>query len=64
MKNTFIERIELTTVNQLIKELKQLPPTAKVYTNGTNGYMHIGTDICGDIYITFDDNPLDEEYEN
>ena len=58
------KRIELTTVEDLIKELKQLPPKAKVYTNGLLGYMHIGRDIDGNDSVTFDDSDLSEYYED
>lgn len=57
------KRIELTTVVELIEELKQLPPKAKVYANGTEGYMHIGVDMYGNDCVTFDDDELNEEYE-
>ena len=59
----FTKRAELTTVVELIEELKQLPPKTKVYANGTYGYMHIGTDEKGNQCITFDDSPLNDEYE-
>lgn len=52
------KRIELTTVGELIKELKKLPKKTEVYANGTYGYMHIG-EIC----ISFDDDPLDYLYQ-
>ena len=37
------KKIELTTVEDLIKELQQLPPKSKVYANGTYGYMYTFT---------------------
>lgn len=52
------KRIILTTVEQLINELKKLPKETEVYTNGTYGYMHIGYNS-----ISFDDDPLDFLYK-
>lgn len=61
----FMKRVELTTVVELIEELKQLPPKTKVYANGVyGGYMHIMEDSNGKQCISFDDDPLDEEYES
>lgn len=57
------KKVELTTVIELIEELKQLPPKTKVYANGTFGYMHIGNDINGDMSVTFDDSDLAEFYD-
>lgn len=57
-------KIELTTVVELIEELKQLTPKTKVYTNGTHGYMHIGKDENGDDCVSFDDKQLNEEYSS
>ena len=57
-------RIELTTVIELIEELKKLPPKTNVYVNGVYGsYMHI-LDCDGTQCISFDDDPLDELYES
>ena len=58
----FTKRVELTTVVELIEELKQLPPKTKVYANGTNGYMHIGTDVDGNDCVSFDYDMMSEEY--
>lgn len=58
----FVKRITLATVGELIKELQQLNPKAKVYVAGEYGYMHIGAGIDGNQYVTFDD-ALDEYYE-
>lgn len=61
----FTKRVELTTVVELIEELKKLPPKTKVYTNGIYGsYMHILNDYNGEQCISFDDDPLNEEYES
>ena len=60
----FTKRIELTTIIELIEELKQLPPKAKVYANGASGYMHIGKDTDGNDSVTFDDSDLSEYYED
>lgn len=57
-------RVELTDVENLIEELKKLPPKTKVYASGANGYMHIGTDMHRDDCVTFDYDELNEEYEN
>ena len=56
------KRIELTTVGELIDELKQLPPESKVWTGGTYGYMHIWTDRDG-TEVSFDESELAEFYE-
>ena len=53
------KRVELTTVDKLITELKKLPKDMKVYANGTFGYMHIG-----DASVTFDDDLLEDFYES
>ena len=58
----FHRRIKLTTVAELIEELKQINPNAKVYVAGEYGYMHVGTELDGNEYVTFDDE-LDEYYE-
>ena len=63
MKPCLKERIELTTVVELIEELKKLPPKTNVYANGTYGYMHIGTDFDGNDCVTFDDKAFEEEYK-
>ena len=56
------KRVELTTVVELIKELKQLPPKSKVFVGGTCGYMHIWTDKDG-TEVNFDEEELEEFYE-
>ena len=53
------KRIELTTVEDLIKELQQLPPKSNVYANGTYGYMYIFTHD-DETEVTFDDSYLFE----
>ena len=59
------KRIELTTIVELIEELKQLPPKTKVYVNGVyGGYIHIMSDENGKQSVSFDDDPLDELYES
>ena len=58
------KRIELTTVKDLVAVLMRQNPAAKVYANGTSGYMHIGTDIHGNDSVTFDDSDLSEYYED
>ena len=55
----FIKRINLSTIENLIAELQKLPPQASVYVNGTEGYMHVGTDC-----VCFDDSLLTVEYED
>lgn len=57
MEKVFKKRVELTTVDKLIKELKKLPKETEVYTNGTQGYMHIG-----EASVVFDDDPLELFY--
>ena len=64
MKPCLKEKIELTTVVELIEELKKLQPETNVYVNGTYGYMHIGIDFDGNNCVTFDDDSLEEEYKN
>lgn len=46
---------ELTTVEELIKRLEELPPKAKVYANGTTGYLHVMEDDEEPV-ISFDDS--------
>lgn len=48
--------MELTTVIELIEKLKELPPKAKVFVEGTSGYLHIVEDEDGNIAASFDDN--------
>ena len=56
------KRVELTTVVELIEELKQLPPKSKVFVDGTYGYMHIWTDKDG-TEVSFDEDELSEFYD-
>ena len=58
-----IKRFELTDVKSLMEILKGIPKDAKIYANGTYGYMHIGTDVEGFLSITFDDSDFEEEYK-
>ena len=56
------KRIELTTVIELIEELKQLPPKSKVFVGGTCGYMHIWTDK-DETEVSFDEDELKGFYK-
>lgn len=48
--------MELTTIEELIEKLKELPPKAKIFVGGTYGYLHIVEDKNGEIAVSFDDN--------
>lgn len=50
------EVMELTTIEQLIKKLSELPQNAKVFVGGTTGYLHIVEDEDGNTAISFDDS--------
>lgn len=50
------EVMELTTIEQLIKKLSELPQNAKVFVGGTTGYLHIVEDENGNTAISFDDS--------
>ena len=48
--------MELTTVENLIEQLKLLNPNTPVYVLGTTGYLHITTDEDGNKAVCFDDS--------
>lgn len=48
--------MELTTVENLMEQLKSLNPNTPVYVLGCQGYLHITEDDNGNQAITFDDN--------
>jgi hypothetical protein len=48
--------MELTTVQELIKALEQLPQNSQVYVGGTIGYLHVIEDDNGNTVVSFDDD--------
>ena len=48
--------MELTTVENLLEQLKLLNPNTPVYVLGTQGYIHITADDNGNAVVSFDDS--------
>lgn len=48
--------MELSTVSDLMEQLKSLPSQTPVYVGGTQGYLHITADDNGNQAIVFDDS--------
>ena len=49
-------KMELTTVENLMEQLKLLNPNTPVYVLGTIGYLHITADSNGNAVVNFDDS--------
>lgn len=56
--------MELTTVEELIEALKTFDPETKIYVGGTYGYLNIVEDENGEQAVCFDDEILEEDYED